>query len=134
MFADSKDYETAFLAVDREEAQLYYYGYAAVGPYDPGSPYIGEDPNATLGEILNKDNKDQPNRSTYVSTDVRDAVMMMLPSLIRLFGASEAPCFLVPRTEAESDMAEQATDYTNYTFWNDNPGYLILHGAIKDAR
>jgi hypothetical protein len=104
-----------------------------IGPYNPGAPYIGEDPNATLGEILNKDNTNQPNRSTYVSTDVRDAVMMMLPSLIRLFGASESPVFLVPRSEPESDMAEQGTDYTNYVFWNDNPGFLILYGAIKDA-
>ena len=132
--SDCQDYEDAFLAVDRQQAQLYYYGAEpAMGPYNPGSPYIGEDPNATLGEILNKDNENQPNRSSFVSTDVRDAVMQMLPSLIRLFGASEAPVFLVPRTEDESDMAEQATDYVNYTFWNDNPGFLLLYGAIKDA-
>jgi hypothetical protein len=40
---------------------------------------------------------------------------------------------LVPRSEAEVDTSEQATDYVNYTFWNDNPGFLILYGAIKDA-
>jgi hypothetical protein len=134
MMGDAIDYETAFLQVDRNNAQLYYYGMQPwIGPHTPGSPYIGEDPNATLGEILNKDNEDQPNRSTYVSTDVRDAVMYMLPSLIRLFGASESPVFLVPRSEPESDMAEQGTDYTNYVFWNDNPGFLILYGALKDA-
>jgi len=134
MMSDAKDYENAFLAVDRQNAQLYYYGYEPwIGPYNPGQPYIGEDPNATLGEILNKDNTNSPNRSTYVSTDVRDAVMMMIPSLIRLFGASEAPVFLVPRTQEEVDEAEQATDYVNYTFWNDNPGFLILYGAFKDA-
>jgi hypothetical protein len=131
---DAIDYENAFLAVDRNEAQLMYYGMSPwIGPYTPGSPYAGEDPNATLGEILNKDNENQINRSTYVSTDVRDAIMMMLPGLIRLFGASNNPVFLVPRTEAESDAAEQATDYVNYTFWHDNPGFLILYGAIKDA-
>jgi hypothetical protein len=134
MMADSVDYENAFLQVDRNNAQLYYYGYEPwIGPYTPGSPYIGEDPTATLGEILNKDDTNHPNRSTYVSTDVRDAVMMMLPSLIRLFGASENPVYLVPRTEAETDLAEQGTDYVNYVFWNDNPGFLILYGAIKDA-
>jgi hypothetical protein len=134
MMGDARDYEEAFLSVDRNHAQLYYYGYEPwIGPYNPGSPYIGEDPNATLGEILNKDNTNQPNRSTFVSTDVRDAVMMMLPSLVRLFGASEAPVALVPRSEAEVDTSEQATDYVNYTFWNDNPGFLILYGAIKDA-
>ena len=132
MFSDAKDYETAFLSVDRQSAQSYYYGLSpGMGPY--AAPYAGEDPTATLGEILNQEDKDQPNRSTYVSTDVRDAVMMMLPSLIRLFGASESPDFLVPRTEAEVDQAEQATDYVNYVFWNDNPGFLNLYGAIKDA-
>ena len=134
MMSDSKDYENSFLAIDRQNAQLYYYGYEPwIGPYNPGQPYIGEDPNATLGEILNKDNTNQPNRSTYVSTDVRDAVMMMIPSLIRLFGASESPVFLVPRTQEEVDESEQATDYVNYSFWNDNPGFLILYGAFKDA-
>jgi len=134
MMADAKDYENSFLCIDRQNAQLYYYGYEPwIGPYNPGQPYIGEDPNATLGEILNKDNTNSPNRSTYVSTDVRDAVMMMIPSLIRLFGASESPVFLVPRNQDEVDIAEQGTDYVNYTFWNDNPGFLILYGAFKDA-
>src|SRR4029077_10045593 len=73
------------------------------------------------------------NRSKFVSTDVRDAVMLMLPSLIRLFGASESPVELVPRTAAESDMASQATNYCNYVFWNDNSGFLKLYGAFKDA-
>jgi hypothetical protein len=134
MMSDAKDYENSFLAIDRQNAQMYYYGYEPwIGPYNPGQPYIGEDPNATLGEILNKDNTNSPNRSTYVSTDVRDAVMMMIPSLIRLFGATESPVFLVPRDENEVDQAEQGTDYVNYTFWNDNPGFLILYGAFKDA-
>jgi hypothetical protein len=39
----------------------------------------------------------------------------------------------VPRSEDEADMAEQATDYVNYVFWNDNDGFLNLYGAIKDA-
>ena len=65
MMADALDYEDSILATGRSEAQLYYYGYEPwIGPYNPGEPYIGEDPTATLGEILNRDNKDQPNRST----------------------------------------------------------------------
>jgi hypothetical protein len=134
MMSDATDYENTILATGRSQAQLYYYGYEPwIGPYNPGEPYIGEDPLATLGEILDKDNTNQPNRSTFVSTDVRDAVMMMLPSLVRLFSASEAPVALVPRSEAEMLESDQATDYVNYTFWNDNPGFLILYGAFKDA-
>ena len=73
------------------------------------------------------------NRSTYVSTDVRDAIMLMMPGLIRLFAASENPVFLVPRSQDEVDQAQHATDYVNYVFWNDNSGFLILYGALKDA-
>ena len=39
----------------------------------------------------------------------------------------------MPRTAAQSDMATQATQFVNYTFWNDNNGFLILYGAFKDA-
>jgi hypothetical protein len=39
----------------------------------------------------------------------------------------------VPRTEKDIQTADQATDYVNYTFWNDNPGFLLLYGAFKDA-
>jgi hypothetical protein len=135
MMVDAWDYELSILAAERSNAQLYYYGYEPwIGPYpNPQAPFYGEDPNATLGEILNKNDETLPNRSTYVSTDVRDAVMQMLPSLIRLFGASENPIFLVPRTQAEIQVAEQATNYVNYVFWNDNPGFLTLYGAFKDA-
>lgn len=134
MMEDCYDYETAILAGDRSEAQLYYYGYEPSMDYtDVAGPYRGEDPNQTLGELLDKDKKNRPNRSTFVSTDVKDAILLMLPSLIRLFGASEHPVNLTPRAEADSDMAEQATEYVNYTIWNDNPGFLTLYGAIKDA-
>ena len=30
-------------------------------------------------------------------------------------------------------MAEQATNYVNYVFWQDNAGFLTLYGAFKDA-
>ena len=136
MITDSRDYEGSVLAGDRDYAQKYYYGLLPTLSGDDGNPYsdttIVQDSNATYEEVSGR-TEDEANRSKYVSTDVRDAVMMMLPSLIRLFAASESPVQLVPRAAPESDMAEQATNYVNYTFWNDNPGFLILYGAFKDA-
>ena len=93
---------------------------------------IVQDANATYKEVSGN-TQDSVNRSKFVSTDVRDAVMLMLPSLIRLFGASESPVELVPRTAAESQQASQATNYVNYVFWNDNQGFLKLYGSFKDA-
>jgi hypothetical protein len=135
LIRDSRDYEGSVLAPARDEAQKYYYGYLpALNP--DGSPYtdtqIIQDPTATYEQILGYD-QDSANKSSFVSTDVRDAVMLMLPSLIRLFAASENVVNLVPRTQADVDLAQQQTNYINYVFWQDNPGFLILHGAFKDA-
>jgi hypothetical protein len=93
---------------------------------------IIQDPAATWEQILGYD-QESATRSRYVSTDVRDAVMLMLPSLIRLFAASENVVALVPRTQADVDVAKQQTNYINYVFWQDNAGFLILYGAFKDA-
>ena len=135
MITDARDYEGSVLAAGRDYAQKYYYGLLPT-LYPDDNPYSDttfvEDANATYAEY-NKVDQDTANRSSFVSTDVRDAIMLMLPSLIRLFGASESPIELVPRTAADSDMATQATNFVNYTFWNDNPGFLILYGAFKDA-
>ena len=135
MISDSVDYEGSILAGDRNTAQEYYYGMLPRlgGANDQQSDTtVVQNPDATYEEILGYD-KETANRSTYVSTDVRDAIMLMMPGLIRLFAASENPVFLVPRSQAEVIQAQQATDYVNYVFWNDNSGFLILYGALKDA-
>jgi hypothetical protein len=135
MITDSRDYEGSILAANRDYAQKYYYGLLPT-LYPDDNPYSDttfvEDRDATYEEY-NKVDQDTANRSTFVSTDVRDAIMLMLPSLIRLFAATESPVELVPRSANQSDMATQATNYVNYTFWNDNNGFLILYGAFKDA-
>jgi hypothetical protein len=135
MIRDSRDYEASVLAPARDTAQKYYYGYLpALNP--DGSPYsdtqIIQDPNATYEQILGYD-QETANRSSFVSTDVRDAVLLMLPSLVRLFASSENVVALIPRTQADVDAAAQQTQYINYVFWQDNPGFLILYGSFKDA-
>ena len=132
---DSRSYEGDVLAGDRDYAQKYYYGLLPSLDNDDNQysdTTIVENADATYAEV-SKQTSESVNRSKFVSTDVRDAVMMMLPSLIRLFGASESPIELVPRNAAESDQASQATSYVNYVFWNDNAGFLKLYGAFKDA-
>ena len=135
MISDSRDYEGSVLAPDRNEAQAYYYGLRP-GLSDSagvdGSALRVEEANVPYDQIVG-DDADDANRSTFVSTDVRDAILLMLPGLIRLFGATENPVYLVPRSEAEIETAEQGTDYVNYVFWNDNDGFLNLYGAFKDA-
>src|SRR3974390_145158 len=134
LIPDARDFENSVLAPKRDEAQKYYYGYLpSLNP--DGTPYsdtlIIEDPSATYEEILNP--TESPNKSSYVSTDLPDAVLIMLPGLMRIFGASQNVIDLIPNTEADVAAAEQGTDYVNHTFWTHNPGFITLYGAFKDA-
>jgi hypothetical protein len=133
---DTRDYENSVLAKYRDEAQKYYYGMlpSIDGAMPEETSSIVTDPGATFGDILGGDyNSRTLNKSSFVSTDVRDAVLSILPSLVRIFAASENVINIVSRTQQEEPIAEQATNYVNYTFWQDNPGFLILYGAFKDA-
>jgi hypothetical protein len=107
MIDDSKSFEDDVLGPDRDENLNYFYG---------------EIP-ATEGE----------GKSTAVSTDFRDTVMAILPSLIRIFTSSERVANCVPNHQGQEEAAKQCTDYINYILWEDNSGFLILHDIIKDA-
>ena len=100
MIADSVDYEASILAGERNtSAGILLRDAAAAGRQrrsrDPARRSSRIRMRLTI-EILGYD-KEAANRATYVSTDVRDAIMLMMPGLIRLFAASENPVFLVPR-------------------------------------
>jgi hypothetical protein len=71
--------------------------------------------------------------STAVSTDFRDTVMAIIPSLIRIFTSPEHVVNCHPNYEGQEDAAKQCTDYLQYMFYEDNPGFLILHDLLKDA-
>lgn len=106
MIDDSKSFEESILAPDRDDNLHYFYG---------------EYPLPEEG------------KSTAVSTDFRDTVMAILPSLIRIFTSTERVVNCNPNYEGQEDMARQCTDYLNYVLWEDNDGFLILHDTIKDA-
>jgi hypothetical protein len=72
-------------------------------------------------------------RSQIVMTEVRDAVLAILPSLMRIFVSGENVVEFVPTNGNAIDQAEQQTAYVNYVFMQDNPGFLTLYNAFKDA-
>lgn len=112
--ADALDYEQSYLAIDRQENQAYYAGLLPA-------------------PITSGENGEAVNRSSVVSTDVRDTVLSVLPSLIRIFAGPEHVAFYEPTNEANQDLADQATDYAKHVFWHENEGFLVLHSAFKDA-
>jgi hypothetical protein len=71
--------------------------------------------------------------SKVVAMEVRDTVSAMLPSLMRVFFNSENVVEFAPRGPEDVKMAQQATDYANYVFQNDNSGFLTTYAIFKDA-
>lgn len=71
--------------------------------------------------------------SKVVAMEVRDTVSAMLPSLMRVFFNSENVVEFTPRGPEDVKMAQQATDYANYIFQNDNSGFLTTYAIFKDA-
>ena len=76
---------------------------------------------------------EEEGRSQVVSTDVRDTITGIMPSLMKVFFGSKKIVNFVPRNPEDVAAAEQATDYINYIFTNDNNGFLICHSIFKDA-
>jgi len=107
MIDDAKSFDEGTLAPERDENLHFFYG---------------ETP-ASEGE----------GKSTAVSTDFRDTVMAILPSLMRIFTSDERVCTCAPNYKGQEEMAKQCSEYLNYVLMEDNPGFLILHDIIKDA-
>jgi hypothetical protein len=71
--------------------------------------------------------------STAISTDFRDTVMAIIPSLMRIFTSAEHVINCQPNYAGQEEAAKQCTDYLQYMFWEDNSGFLILHDVFKDS-
>ena len=76
---------------------------------------------------------EEEGRSQVVSTDVRDTINGVMPSLMRVFFGSKKVVQFVPRGPEDIAAADQATDYVNFIFTQDNNGFLLCHSAFKDA-
>ena len=72
-------------------------------------------------------------RSQYVDTTVQDTIEWIKPSLMRVFAAGDEMGKFNPHGPEDVKMAEQATDYVNYVFTKDNPGWEILYSWFTDA-
>jgi hypothetical protein len=113
LIEDSQTFEESVLQPERDTLLQYFYG--------------------DLPPVESVDEDGVPTTSTVVSTDVRDTVMAIMPSLIRIFCSPEHIVFCAPNHDGQEEMAKQATEYIEYVFWEDNPGFMLLHDAFKDA-
>ena len=84
--------------------------------------YLGNEPEGTSSL-----------QSEFVSTDVRESVLFMLPSIMRTFFGTKKIVEFVPHGPEDIPVAEQQTNYVNYIIQEKNPGFQVLYDAFKDA-
>ena len=107
MISEAQTFVEEELAPAREKATNYYFG----------RPFGNE----------------EEGRSQVVSTNVRDNVQSILPSLMRVFFGPEKVVEYRPRNKEDIEGAEQATDYVNLIILEDNNGFVMMWGVFKDA-
>lgn len=104
---DSQTYIDSYIAPQRENAMAYYLA----------DPFGNE----------------EDGRSQVILTEVRDTILSMVPSLLRIFTSSDQVLEFIPKGAEDVEAAEQATDLINYIFMQENSGFRVLHDAIKDG-
>lgn len=103
---DAKDYIDS-IGQERAESTQYYLGESPTGGSDMSSE--------------------------YVSTDVRDSVLFMLPSLMRTFFGTKKVVEFIPNDPQDVPVAKQQSDYINYIVTQKNNGFKVLYDVFKDA-
>ncbi len=88
--SDSSTYIDSYIAPEREAAMSFYLG--------------------------DKFGNEEVGRSQVVLTEVRDTILAMLPSLLRIFTGGDKILEFVPKSAEDVAAAEQATDLINYIF------------------
>jgi len=72
-------------------------------------------------------------RSQVVTGEVAEAVDGALPQLVRVFTQSDDIVRFEPKGPGDEEGAKQATEYCNWVFYTQNPGFAVLHDWFKDA-
>lgn len=72
-------------------------------------------------------------RSTVVTREVRDAVEVAKPALMRIFFGSHRVLEYSPVGPEDVQAAADATDYSHYVLNSVNPGYMEFLSAFDDA-
>jgi hypothetical protein len=72
-------------------------------------------------------------RSQIVTGEVAESVDAALPALLRVFTQGDEIVRAEPQGPGDEQVAKQITDYLNYIFYRDNPGFSVLNIWFKDA-
>lgn len=73
------------------------------------------------------------NGSSQTDRTVADAVAWTLPGVVRVFTASDQMVQFEATQVGGEQGSEEASEYTNYSFFRENDGYRILYNATYDS-
>lgn len=76
---------------------------------------------------------EQEGRSQVVSKDLAEAVDWAMPAIMRVFTQSGSLGEFDPVGPEDEALAQQESDYVNQVIMKDNPGFMVLHDAVKDT-
>jgi hypothetical protein len=72
-------------------------------------------------------------RSRVVSRDVAEAVDSLMPPLLKVFLSGDKVVMFEPVGQEDIPAAEQATDYINHVFLQQNDGFRLVYTTLKDG-
>jgi hypothetical protein len=75
----------------------------------------------------------RPNGSQQTDRTLADNISWTLPGVVRVFAASDQMVQFEATQEGGEQGAEEASEYTNYSFFRENDGYRILYNATYDS-
>lgn len=75
----------------------------------------------------------QEGRSGVISRDVAEVIDSLMPNIMRVFTSGDRAVEYEPVGQEDEQFAEQATDYANYIWHKENPGFQITHTWVKDG-
>jgi len=72
-------------------------------------------------------------RSQFVTREVYETVESLMPYLVRVFFSSDKAAVFEPEDEDDVEAANQETEYVNWVFYRDNPGFKVGYTWLKDG-
>lgn len=71
--------------------------------------------------------------SSYVASDVSDAIEWIMPQLVDTFIGGDSPIVFAPEKASDVDEANVETQYCQYVVTRENPGVITFATWFKDA-
>jgi len=76
---------------------------------------------------------EQEGKSQIVTREVYETIESIMPYLVKVFFSTDQAVVFEPEDEDDVAIAQQETEYVNWVFYKDNPGFKIGYTWLKDG-